>query len=388
MRFANPLQLLFLSMTFGVLTFSSSASAQDEDIFSDDEEFEWEGEDDGTQDDSSRLDQADDLDNIDEDEGELENFQDSVDEEGETVPDLLGEDGGPPATISGDSAQIYRDTAETTEGMPADEQLQTWEQYLADYPNTPFRERISRRVADLEIELYETRIGGDSGPVDAMDLELNFAQSNLLESIDPRTRFRGGFELGLPNYVNLHVDYQHAFTRKFAFHIGARQRYTGYGVEPGIRWALIKSTRTQSILTFQGDLHVNANPAWFGFRPGLAFGKRFGEKLDAQFHAGTEMELRSVLGFRVLGGVAAHYAASDTVQIFLEADAHMKELARDGGFFRFNVMSFGMKFYPGRKGDTVNQSADVNMGATVPWSYNYWQFNYGSVLINTNKYFD
>ena len=169
MRFANPLQLLFLSMTFGVLTFASSASAQDEDIFSDDEEFEWEGEDDGTQDDSNRLDQADDLDNIDEDEEELEGFQDSVDEESETVPDLLGEDSGPSATTSSDSAQIYRDTAEAAEDMPADEQIQTWEQYLADYPDTPFRERISRRIADLEIELYDTRIGGDSGPVDAMD---------------------------------------------------------------------------------------------------------------------------------------------------------------------------------------------------------------------------
>ena len=47
-----------------------------------------------------------------------------------------------------------------------------------------------------------------------------------------------------------------------------------------------------------------------------------------------------------------------------------------------------MKFYPGRSDDGVNQNSDVNMGATVPYSYNYWQFNYGSVLVNTNRYFD
>ena len=388
MRSPNPLRLLFLLTTTAVLGLSAPALAQDDDIFSDDEEFEWEGEDDGTQDDSNRLEEGDDLDNIEENEDELEGFQDGTDEDGEPLPDLLGEDGQMPASQSNDSAQIYRDTAEEAESLAADEQIQLWEQYLTDYPNTPFRERISRRIADLEIDLYDTRIGGGEGAVDAMDLELNFAQSNLLESIDPRTRLRAGVELGLPNYFNPHLDYQHAFNRKFAIHIGARQRYTGYGIEPGVRWALIKSTRTQSILTFQGDLHVNANPAWFGLRPGLAFGKRFGDKLDAQFQAGTELELRSVLGMRILGGMAAHYAASDTVQIFLEADAHMKGLTRDGGFFRFNVMSFGMKFYPKRSDDGVDPNSDVNMGATVPYSYNYWQFNYGSVLVNTNRYFD
>ena len=101
--------------------------------------------------------------------------------------------------------------------------------------------------------------------------------------------------------------------------------------------------------------------------------------------AGVDLELRSVLGLRLIGGAAATYAASDTVRMFVETNWNMKDLGRDGGFFRFNVVTFGMKFYPGK---SEPKTTEVNMGATVPYSTNYWAYHYGSVMVQANKYFE
>jgi hypothetical protein len=57
--------------------------------------------------------------------------------------------------------------------------------------------------------------------------------------------------------------------------------------------------------------------------------------------------------------------------------------AFEGGLFRFNVVDFGMKFFPGAS-DARNM--EVNFGATVPYMQQWWQFHYGSVMGQFNYY--
>ena len=90
------------------------------------------------------------------------------------------------------------------------------------------------------------------------------------------------------------------------------------------------------------------------------------------------------MGYRLVGGISATYAASDAVRIFLESGYNMKDVTRSGGFYRFNIITFGMKFFPKKDSDDV----EVNMGASVPYSTNYWAYHYGSVMVQANKYFE
>ena len=376
-----------LIIAFG-LVLAQPALAQDD--FEMEDDFTFEGEEEPA-DDSERLDDADDLDSVD-DAGD-EDLEDFFDDDEEGGDDLLGDDANPTAADSTDSPAVYRQTIDSVKDAQPDEEIQVWEQYLQTHPTTAFRDRISKRIAELEQLMYDGGIIDSSGPIDAMDQEIHFAHAMTLENIDPRTRFQIGAEFGLPSYINLFVDYEHAFARNFSAHAGVRRRYTGYSVEPGFHWALVKSTRTNTIVTLIGDLHVNTIPSWFGVRPQLALGKRFGENLDLQIQGGPDFELRSFDAdggppIRIVGGANASYHASDTVRIFFETSWNMKQLTREGGSFRYNIVSFGMKFFPkkDKRTDQVSDDVEVNMGANVPYSYNYWTYHLGSAMVQTNLY--
>lgn len=327
------------------------------------------------------------------DEG-LEEFRDEGD-----GPDLLGEEGRAP--VSGDTEQIYRATQAKLSKLGPDEEVAGWEAYLAQYPNSVFRPRIESRMEELMDQLYEGGIQrpGSETPVDALKAEIDFAQPLQLENINPRTRVQVGFEWGLPSYMNLVADYEHAFLRNLSAHAGVRRRYQGWNLEIGPRWALVKSTRTQTLVTLFADLHFNTLPAYPGLRPQLAAGKRFG-KLDAQIQGGVDLELRTFLGAgdtkttnlqtRFIGGANLYYAASDRVGLFAETYLNMKPVGEDGAFggalYRFNVVTFGMKFYPANKGDAAEKDLEVNFGATVPYMQQYWQYHYGSIMGQANYY--
>ena len=368
------------ALVFGLATaLPSAALAQDFD--DDDDEILFEGEEEEAA--PERMEEGDDLGAADEQEAADDSLEDFEDSE-EAGDELTFEDEAPPADASSDSAAIFRQTQDDVAGSPPDEEIQVWEQYLSDHPDTPFRERITRRIADLEQEMYDSGIGIEVDRIDAMSEEIKLALPLQVTPVDPRTRFTGGVEWGIPAYINLFLDYEHAFSRAFSGHVGARRQYTGYNVEFGTKMALVKSTRTNTLVTLITDAHFNTIPSWLGIRPQLGFGKRFG-KIDLTATAGADLELRDPAGVRVIGGISTTYAASDTVRMFAETNWNMKGIGRDGGFYRFNIISFGMKFFPGK---TDDQKTEVNMGATVPYSTNYWQYHYGSVMVQANRYLD
>ncbi|MCB9743597.1 MAG: hypothetical protein H6740_13435 [Alphaproteobacteria bacterium] len=306
-------------------------------------------------------------------------FGDELEEIGE---DEIGGEGE-------DNADIYRKYRDNMDDLGPEEELLSWERYLEKYPNSLFKERIEVRMEELTSEIYGERIGDDrSGYSDAKDRELYFSHPMLLENIDPRSRLRGGFELGLGSYYSGLLDFEYQLMRQWSVHAGARRRYTGGNIEIGTRYALVKSARLNLLVTGTLDLHFNTNPGYPAVRPMVAAGKRFnvGNGLDVQAQLGLDFELPSNgrgAGVRYVGGLNATYIASDVVSFFFEGSANMKHIGWDeGGAFMFNVLSFGLKFTPGAA------PAQVGINANVPMSYNYWGYHFGAVQGDVLYYFD
>jgi hypothetical protein len=316
----------------------------------------------------------------DEKDDELEEFRDT----GGDRLDLEDED---PNGASGDSEALYRKTMERLATLDLDEQIEGWEQYLAQFPTTPYRTRIEKTIEDLTDQLYARQPGARPGTVDAKDTELEFSHPLQLENFNPRTRFQAAFEYGLPDYANLVLDYEHALRRNFSIHGGVRRRYLGFNAEVGARYAFVKSPRTQVLVTGMLDVRANANPFYPGIRPQLAVGKRFG-KLDAGIIGGTDLTIFQGVVANLTGGATLHYAFSDRVGGFAETYAYVRTLGPDelfqGGVFTFDVLTFGLKFYPGKEG--TPRDKEVNFGATVPYAQQYWQFHYGSIMGQFNYY--
>jgi hypothetical protein len=393
---------MLLTVFLSAVATPAFAGPDDFEVDDDDDDFTFEDAEEEEEEAPERLEEDDDL-TVEEDEEALEEF---VESEEQPAQDLLGEEGTAPVLQAGDSEQTYRATEARLARMPADEQLLGWDQYLQQYPNTVFRERIEARMVELEEQLYRRGAGsGSSGSgsgagVDALDAQVDLAHAMQLGQLNPRTRLQAGFEWGLPDYINLFVDYEKAFTNKLSAHAGVRRRYSGFSVEIGPRIALVKSPRTNTIISFSPDVHFNVNPGFPAFSPTIAAGKRFG-KVDAQVHVSTDIELRSELEegglsttskvrTRYHGGASIYVAASETVGFFGETYLNMRpvqaDAAFDGGLFRFNVITFGMKFFPSVNSRPGERPVEANLGATVPYMQQYWQYHYGSVMGQVNYY--
>jgi len=301
--------------------------------------------------------------------------------------DLLGGDQQQPSA-SGDTADVYRAYAEKVGQYDPDEEVSAWERYLLKFPNTPFRQRIEDRIQALMDKLYSERI--DTTPeksTDALQAEIPFSQALLLENINPRSRLQFGFEWGLPNWINLYGGYEHAFARNFSVQGEIRHRYTGWSVEGGVRWAPVKSLRTQTLVTFLGDVRFNTIPSFLAVRPQIAAGKIFAGIVHAQIQIGTDIELRNPVGVHLVGGANVTVMASDAVALFVEGNMDLKNLTwKAGRPFAFNTATFGIKFFP-KSANMKPKALEANVGASLPVGTDYWQYHYGSVMAQANYYF-
>jgi len=337
----------------------------------------------------------DDEDLFDDDEKELDEIDDD-----ETLgdEDILDIEETPDAEGL-DDANVYRAQQDEVLELEPDEEIMAWEDYLGEYPNSTFKDRINKRIDELTDELYGTggRPPGDGdggAPKNADRDAIDMSQGLLLENIEPRDRIQAGFEWGLPDYANFILDYEKQLMDELSLHGGVRRRYTGWSIETGVKYALVRSVRTQTLVTFIGDIHVNASPAFVGIRPQVAFGKRFGDKLDLQAQLGPDFAPRTIvvgttqtktaLDFRIVGGLNVTYRAADSVSIFAETAIHMKNTSWPD--YRFNVVSFGLKFYP--QPTDSDGLMEVNLGASAPAAPNYWMYHYGSIMGQVNYYMD
>lgn len=384
MRSAHPF-LFSLMVAFA----AGPALAADDDLLLDDD-LEEEDEDDGVF--LPRFDEEDSMDEDPDDAGleeEASEFESILGSEAETVnidigleedEDDLPLDQLPPGT---DNASIYRAQMNDVSGMAADEEGMAWEQYLQTYPNSVFRKQVEDRIDELSESMFAA--DRPKNAVDEGQRELNFSQAMLMEAVDPRSRIRAGFEWGYINWINLMIDYEHQLQRNMSVHGGLQHRYSGWSLEGGVRYALVKSTRTNLIVTAIGDVHLNLDPIAPGLRPLLAVGKRFAltgdAYVDVQAQAGPDLMLYpGMFSPRVLAGLNTTISPSDKVKIFIETTSVMKDLGwSEGESFRFNQIAFGMRFQG--KGKSV-----IGTGASVPYSANYWRYHYGSVMADMNHY--
>ncbi len=289
-----------------------------------------------------------------------------------------------------DTADIYRAFRDKVRRYEPEEELASWEGYLLDYPFSVFKDQIEARMDELGEAIYSERITGPGGSIgeDAMRQELDLSIPLLLENIDPRSKARVGFEWGFPSYLNLLADLEYQLLRQLSVHGGIRNRYTGWNVEAGVKYAPIKSTRTNTVVSGLLDVHMNTDPVFPALRPQLGVGQIFnvGGGLHVQAQGGVDLEFWTDPGMQVryIGGANIYYAASETVGVFLETSTNMKYLGGSGdiGAFRFNIITFGLRFQPG---DTP---ARIGLSANVPYSTNYWAYHYGAVQGDLNYFLD
>ncbi len=385
------MRLLSFFLMLGVVMAPVSvpvAQAQEEgddwqDDFDDDEEEEEAVERESTGDEEIDM-EVDPEDLEDGEEEEPVDGLDFLDEESDIDADVIGGEGV-------DNAKIYRATTNKVREMGFEEELITWERYLETYPKSLFKQHITDRMEQLETEAYGERINERTGPrMDAGRRELDFAVPLHLESIDPRTRLRVGFEMGYPNHIAFGADYEHQFIRSLSGHAGLQGRYQGLALVAGGRYAAIKSARTGMILTGVVDILANdllsagqGTSTYVSLRPVIGFGKQVdvAEGMDIQVQMGSEWEVPSEdRGSRMIytGGLNVFVRLNDRVGAIMETSTNMKggleESPRGFAPFAFNVLSFGLRFQPGN-----NDQVRVSAGTNVPYFNNYWGYHFGAV---------
>jgi hypothetical protein len=293
-----------------------------------------------------------------------------------------------------DTASIYRAKIDEMKGWAADEEAMEWEQYLKRYPNSLFRSRIEARMDELGEKMFDQHLtASTTGSTDAGERELFFATPLQLENLDPRSKLRFGFEWGFPQHFSLLADYEQQILRELSVHGGIRGRYAGTNFEAGVRYALVKSVRTQWLVTGVADFRYNFDPAYPAFRPQIGVGKRanVADGLDLQLEGGTDLAFASSgVSPRLVGGFNVTLHANRQVSVFIEGSSYMKDMfddTLDGGGFRFNVVSFGMQFV-GVKGnrDTGKGVGLAKLAATAPVMTNYWGYHSGAVDADFNYY--
>lgn len=321
-------------------------------------------------------------------EDEPEGDEDFADESDES--DALFEAAPPSGDGPGegeDTADIYRKQVNELLEADAEERLQAWEAYLAEYPNSAFREQISKEIAAAEEELYGSGIRKEVAQI-TDKRQIRFPEMALGENLNPATRIRAGFEMGLPSWLNLIADAEYAFSPRVSVHGGLRKRFTGWSFEGGARVALLKMEDPGLIVSVAADTHVNMEPTLLGLRPTLAAGVAPIDGLFLQVQGSQEWELYAgAWAPRYRGGGNLTFRPAQAVAMFVEGMAEMKYPGWPGGDLQFHQVSFGMRFYPAPKTKREDM-AEVMAGAAVMAYRNYWNFYGGAAAVSAYGYLE
>jgi hypothetical protein len=293
-----------------------------------------------------------------------------------------------------DTAKLYRDAQRRCKDMTPDEEQLVWEEYLAKYPKSLFRDRIEAHMEELSAIMFGERVPGSdkgAGNVDAKDRELNFALPFGLSPADPRSHVSGGIQWGFPSWFGGKLDFEYAFMRQFSAHALLGRDFGGGVVQPGAKYAIIKSSRTGTLLTAGVDLKLNMSPTFLAVRPIVSFGQRFrvAKGLDIMGQMAVDIETREYSDLRYNWGLAANLAANETVSVFWEWSWDAKYLSHPDvpDSFLFFTTTFGLKFTALKSTDPQGDGRlDAGVGGVFPYATNYWGFYPGGVDLLVDYY--
>jgi hypothetical protein len=247
---------------------------------------------------------------------------------------------------------------------------------------------------ELSVLMYGNRVeGSDRGarPVDAADRELNLTVPMKSSPIDTRSHVSVGAEWGFPNWASLQLDAEYAFLRQASAHVNIERDFAGAAISPGARYAILKSSRTGTVLSGGLDFKINAAPTFLALRPTVGFGQRLRvmEGLDLQASVAIDVETREDSDLRWSWAVLGGLRPNEVVSVFWEWNWDAKYLSHpDVSTFRFFTTSFGLKFQARRPtNEQGDGKLDVGIGASFPYSSNYWGFYAGSVNLLSDFHF-
>ena len=288
-----------------------------------------------------------------------------------------------------DTAKLYRDTQKKCKDMTPDEEQIVWEDYLRKYPKSLFRDRIDTRMDELSGLMFGERVPGSDrggGSVDAAQRELNWNLPFSLSPIDPRSHISVGIQWGFPAWFGGKVDAEYAFMRQMSAHVLLGRDFAGAVVQPGAKYALIKSSRTGTLLSGGLDLKLNATPTFLAFHPVIGFGQRIRvlNGLDISAQIAADFELRDDSDIRLNWGLNGELRANEVVSVFWEWSWDAKYIGNPdmphNDYFRFFTTTFGLKFNAVKpKNEQGSGKIDAGVGAVLPYATNYWGFYAGGV---------
>ncbi len=338
-----------------------------------------------------RLEEDDKDDETDPDEKADDDFSDDNDDDDLEFNDEDEQSSVKPREAGEDTAQIYRDFEKKVSEYNADEEQIKWEQYLEKYPKSLFRDRIEARMDELSNEMYSERVPGSDGvkAVDGADRELNFANGWHLMGVDPQSKITAGFALGIGNWFSMKADLEYQLMRQLSVHGGVNRGLGGWEIAAGGKYALIKSARTNTILTGAIDLGLFTAPAnmYPTVIPTIGLGQRINvlSGLDLALVVSVVPEFHQPINVRYSGGLTAELRANEILYVFAETQANLRDVS--GSLFQFHTASFGLRFVPKRSSqDDGGGRAIVGVGADAPYLHDYWNLYGGAVNVDAAYY--
>ncbi len=287
-----------------------------------------------------------------------------------------------------DTSTIYRAQTMAVAGMEADEEVLAWEAYLEEYPASLYRDTIQARIDALLTALTRGRDGrpgaGPGSEREARRAELLFHSPLHMTNVNPRSRIQASFEFGFPFFPAVVLDAEIALLRQLSVHAGFNRRYAGWGLEVGTRGAFVKSAKDQLVFSGSLDLRVNFGPTSFQIRPQLAFGKIFGPaQLLLTF--GSEIDTRPNAGVGLIGGAHVNVRVAQPVGVFVETDFYARNLGREGKPFLFQLLTFGLTFYP-KVGRRTDDPLEISAAGNMAVGRQYTQYYFGAIQAQANYY--
>ena len=189
---------------------------------------------------------------------------------------------------------------------------------------------------------------------------------------------------------------EYAILRELSVHGGIKNQYTGFHFNGGAKYAIVKSARTNLLVTAITDIRLNFDPTYFAAVPRLGVGKRFRfndtTSLDLQGQFGSDLafipsesEGETVFDPRMAWGLNATLTPSDAVLIFMEYSSYSKfaDEALEGNF-HFDQLTFGLQFVQRRS--KTKEKLRAGGGASAPTSSQYWSEHEGMIAADINYF--